>query len=50
VSGSRYRAGGGVEGWSLGRKLTSRTANFLTKFLLGAESSDFTGSYRLYRR
>jgi dolichol-phosphate mannosyltransferase len=50
VTGSRYGAEGGVEGWSFMRKLTSRTANFVTKFALGVDCSDFTGSFRLYRR
>ncbi len=29
VTGSRYIEGGGVYGWSLTRKLTSRVANYL---------------------
>ncbi|GLC42578.1 hypothetical protein PLESTB_001115900 [Pleodorina starrii] len=51
VAGTRYRAGGGVAGWNLTRKLTSRGANLLASFLLGASAaSDLTGAYRLYRR
>ncbi|KAG2491414.1 hypothetical protein HYH03_010203 [Edaphochlamys debaryana] len=50
VSGTRYRLGGGVAGWNLRRKLTSRGANLLASFLLGARTSDLTGAYRLYRR
>jgi dolichol-phosphate mannosyltransferase len=50
VTGSRYRKDGGVEGWSFYRKLTSRTANFVTKFALSIDSSDFTGSFRLYKK
>jgi dolichol-phosphate mannosyltransferase len=51
VSGTRYRKGGGVAGWDLKRKITSRGANFLAKFLLDAgNASDLTGSFRLYKR
>ncbi|GIL63661.1 hypothetical protein Vafri_17688 [Volvox africanus] len=50
VSGTRYRLGGGVAGWNLTRKITSRGANLLASFLLGAQTSDLTGAFRLYRR
>ncbi|PNH03111.1 Dolichol-phosphate mannosyltransferase, partial [Tetrabaena socialis] len=50
VAGTRYAAGGGVAGWSLRRKLTSRGANLLASFVLGATASDLTGAYRLYKR
>ncbi|PNW84605.1 hypothetical protein CHLRE_03g150950v5 [Chlamydomonas reinhardtii] len=50
VSGTRYQLGGGVAGWNLVRKLTSRGANILASFILGARTSDLTGAYRLYRR
>ena len=50
VSGSRYRSGGGICGWSFFRKLTSRVANFVTVEALNAHVSDFTGSFRLYKR
>jgi dolichol-phosphate mannosyltransferase len=50
VAGSRYSPAGGVAGWSLGRKLTSRGANILAGQLLGATPRDLTGAYRLYRR
>jgi hypothetical protein len=50
VTGTRYHPDGGVEGWNFYRKLTSRTANFVTKFVLGVDSSDFTGSFRLYKK
>ena len=43
-------AGGGVYGWDLNRKLTSRVANFLAATLLNPEASDLTGSFRLYRK
>ena len=51
VSGTRYRKGGGVSGWDLKRKITSKGANFLAAFLLDpGTASDLTGSFRLYKR
>jgi len=50
VTGSRYIPGGGVHGWDLRRKLTSRVANFIANTLLSPGVSDLTGSFRLYRR
>ncbi|KAG1655814.1 hypothetical protein FOA52_008377 [Chlamydomonas sp. UWO 241] len=50
VTGTRYVRGGGVAGWSLSRKVVSRGANIAASFLLGATTSDLTGSFRLYRR
>jgi dolichol-phosphate mannosyltransferase len=51
VSGTRYRKGGGVAGWDLKRKITSKGANFLASFLLNPGiASDLTGSFRLYKR
>ncbi|CAM9707024.1 unnamed protein product [Chrysoparadoxa australica] len=50
VSGTRYASGGGVAGWDLWRKLTSRGANFLASALLKPKVSDLTGSFRLYKR
>ncbi|KAG6825458.1 hypothetical protein H0H92_003647, partial [Tricholoma furcatifolium] len=59
VTGTRYRATstpyladatpGGVYGWDLKRKLTSRGANFLADTVLNPGVSDLTGSFRLYR-
>jgi dolichol-phosphate mannosyltransferase len=50
VTGTRYRRGGGVYGWDLKRKITSKGANFLADFLLNPGVSDLTGSFRLYER
>ena len=51
VTGTRYvRNGGGVHGWDLRRKLTSRVANYLAATLLRPGVSDLTGSFRLYKR
>jgi len=50
VTGTRYAAGGGVYGWDLNRKLTSRGANFIAANMLAPKASDLTGSFRLYKR
>lgn len=50
VTGTRYALGGGVHGWNLRRKLTSRVANFLADTLLTPGVSDLTGSFRLYKK
>ena len=50
VTGSRYISGGGVFGWNLRRKLTSRVANFIADTLLNPGVSDLTGSFRLYKK
>eukprot|EP00033_Pygsuia_biforma_P001404 GCRY01001588.1.p1 GENE.GCRY01001588.1~~GCRY01001588.1.p1 ORF type:complete len:258 (-),score=48.48 GCRY01001588.1:55-804(-) len=50
VTGTRYALGGGVYGWNLRRKLTSRGANFLADTLLSPNVSDLTGSFRLYKK
>ncbi|KAJ3390109.1 dolichol-P-mannose synthesis [Entophlyctis sp. JEL0112] len=50
VTGTRYALGGGVHGWDLRRKLTSRVANYLADVLLTPGVSDLTGSYRLYKK
>ena len=50
VTGTRYEGEGGIYGWSFFRKLTSRVANFITTEVLDAHVSDFTGSFRIYKR
>ncbi|KAJ3101792.1 dolichol-P-mannose synthesis [Phlyctochytrium planicorne] len=50
VTGTRYTLGGGVHGWNLRRKLTSRVANYLADIMLTPGVSDLTGSFRLYRK
>ena len=50
VTGTRYLPGGGVYGWDLNRKMTSRVANFLAATLLNPSASDLTGSFRLYKK
>ena len=46
VTGTRYVRNGGVHGWNLIRKLTSRGANVLAQTLLWPGVSDLTGSFR----
>ena len=50
VTGTRYLPGGGVYGWDLNRKLTSRVANYMASTLLNPDASDLTGSFRLYKK
>ena len=50
VTGTRYKQGGGVAGWDLKRKITSKGANILADILLAPGVSDLTGSFRLYKR
>lgn len=47
--GSRYVDGGGVAGWTHGRKMMSRLINIWARLLLGLTTSDNSGSYRCYR-
>jgi hypothetical protein len=39
VTGTRYKPGGGVFGWDLRRKLTSRVANYLADLMLSPQVS-----------
>ena len=50
VTGTRYLPGGGVHGWDLNRKLTSRVANYMASTMLNPQASDLTGSFRLYKK
>lgn len=50
VIGSRYIKGGKIMGWSTYRKITSRTANFLTRASFGTEVRDITSGFRVYSR
>ena len=50
VFGSRYIENGGIYGWNFTRKLTSRVGNFITTQMLGVTVSDFTNSFRMYKR
>jgi dolichol-phosphate mannosyltransferase len=48
--GSRYILGGKVVGWSLWRRLLSRTANFTAQVLLRSELSDLTSGFKCFKR
>ncbi|KAK3943275.1 dolichol-phosphate mannosyltransferase subunit 1 [Diplogelasinospora grovesii] len=50
VTGTRYAGDGGVYGWDLKRKMTSKGANILADTVLRPGVSDLTGSFRLYKR
>ncbi|OJD19448.1 hypothetical protein AJ78_00622 [Emergomyces pasteurianus Ep9510] len=54
VTGTRYASRGdlrgGVYGWDLVRKLTSRGANLIADVMLMPGVSDLTGSFRLYKK
>lgn len=49
VIGSRYVAGGGVDGWPWYRQLMSRSINVYAKLLLGLRTKDNSGAFRCYR-
>src|SRR6201987_5681285 len=48
--GSRYVPGGEVRNWPWRRLLLSRTANWYSRTLLGADINDITAGFRAYRR
>ena len=50
VTGTRYAGNGGVYGWDVKRKLTSKGANVFADTMLRPGVSDLTGSFRLYKR
>jgi dolichol-phosphate mannosyltransferase len=47
--GSRYVAGGAIEGWPLRRHLMSRAVNGYARLMLGLSPRDCSGGYRCYR-
>jgi dolichol-phosphate mannosyltransferase len=47
--GSRYVAGGAIEGWPLRRHLMSRSVNAFARCLLGLPPQDCSGAFRCYR-
>lgn len=46
--GSRYVAGGGVEGWNWRRHVMSRCINTYARLLLGLKTRDNSGAFRCY--
>ncbi|MCH2115361.1 MAG: polyprenol monophosphomannose synthase [Pirellulales bacterium] len=49
VIGSRYCAGGSIEGWPWRRRVASRLVNYLTRLLLGIPVCDCSGNFRVYK-
>ncbi len=49
VLGSRYVRGGGVIGWSLGRRLLSRGGSAFARFVLRLTPHDLTGGFKAWR-
>ena len=49
VIASRYTKNGGVENWSISRKILSIGANLLFKLFIGTNIKDVTGGYRAFR-
>jgi dolichol-phosphate mannosyltransferase len=49
VIGSRYVAGGGVEDWSVGRRMISRGGSLFARFVLGLPINDLTGGFKAWR-
>lgn len=47
--GSRYVAGGAIEGWPWRRHLMSRTVNAFARCMLGLPPRDCSGAFRCYR-
>ena len=50
VVGSRYTAGGGVMNWPLHRRLVSRGASAVGRFLVGLSVRDATSGFAAFRR
>jgi dolichol-phosphate mannosyltransferase len=46
--GSRYIAGGAIEGWPRRRRILSATANFVARTALRLRTHDCTGGFRCY--
>ena len=50
VLGSRYVAGGGVDGWPLHRRVISRGGCTYARLVLGVPIRDLTGGFKCFRR
>ena len=48
--GSRYLEGSQIINWPISRRIFSRLANYLARFLLKIPCSDYTNGYRIYSR
>ncbi|MCA9265540.1 MAG: glycosyltransferase, partial [Planctomycetales bacterium] len=47
--GSRYVAGGGIDGWAISRRIMSRLMNAFARIWLRLPIRDCTGAFRCYR-
>lgn len=47
--GSRYVAGGGIDGWPWTRRVMSRCINWYARWMLGLKVHDCSGAYRCFR-
>jgi dolichol-phosphate mannosyltransferase len=47
--GSRYTAGGGTEGWGVGRKIISRGGGLYARLILGVGIKDLTAGFKAWR-
>ena len=50
VIGSRYVKGGEIVNWGIVRRLISRGANLLAKYLLGIKNNDCTSGFKCFKR
>tara|TARA_B110000003_G_scaffold260906_1_gene282182 strand:- start:148 stop:852 length:705 start_codon:yes stop_codon:yes gene_type:complete len=48
--GSRYVKGGKTTGWAFHRKILSKTANFLSRFIFKSTVKDLTGGFKIWPR
>ena len=48
--GSRYVKGGKTSGWAFHRKILSKTANFLSRFIFKSAVKDLTGGFKIWPR
>ena len=48
--GSRYVSGGSIQGWGIGRRALSATANLVARGALRLSTHDCTGGFRCYGR
>ena len=49
VLGTRYQAGGGIEGWAIHRRILSEGGNLFARFMLSLPYHDLTGGFKCYR-
>jgi dolichol-phosphate mannosyltransferase len=50
VLGSRYVGGGGVAGWTAGRRMLSRGGSWYARTVLGIDVHDLTGGFKCFHR